>query len=250
MSEPESGEAPRRESVGGVLGVGFGLALIAALALAVLSQRARSIEPGPLLERWFEPVELPFGLVPVDAARQPGGETLLRLSDPDASPEAPRTPPAKGAPPVPVDWAALETGPERTPPTEALLVTWPLRVAERQLDSLFSTSAGRMPRGGGPGGPMLPEGGGGDPLMGLGPQGGRRVLERGALPWGRLEAPYALERSFEPGGTFVDTLRVNLSTAREPLVLFLRWPRGLPASTERATELLAALRRPMLPVDG
>jgi hypothetical protein len=216
----------------------------------VVAQRARSLEPGTLFERWFEPAELPFDLVPVEAARQPGGETLLRLSDPDAPPEAPRTPPARGAPPAPVDWAALETGPEGTPPTEALLVTWPLRVAERQLDSLFSASGRPMPGGGGRGGRWGPSGGGGgDPLSGLGSQGGRRVLERGALPWGRLEAPYVLERSFEAGGTFVDTLRANLSTAREPLVLFLRWPRGLPASTERATELLATLRRPVLPVD-
>jgi hypothetical protein len=250
VSEATPGEAPRRESVGGVLGVGFGLVLIAALVLAVVSQRARSLEPGPLLERWFEPVELPFGLVPVEAARQPGGETLLRLSDPDAPAEASRTPLPRDAPPAPVDWAGLEVGPEGTPPTEALLVTWPLRVAARQLDSLFAAGAGPMSRGGGRGGPMVPPpGGGGDPLAGLGPQGGRRVLERGDLPWGAFAAPYVLERSFEPGGTFVDTLRVNLSTAREPLVLFLRWPRGLPASTERATDLLAVLRRPVLPVD-
>jgi hypothetical protein len=251
VSDPTPGEAPRRESVGGVLGVGFGLALIAALVLAVVSQRARSLEPEPLFQRWFQPAELPFGLVPLEAARQPGGETLLRLSDPEAPPEAPRTPPPRGAAPTPVDWAALAAGPEGEPPTEALLVTWPLRVASGQIDSLFSAGGGRMPSGGGRGGPMVPSsGGGGDPLMGLGPQGGRRVLERGALPWGPLEAPFVLERSFEPGGTFVDTLRVNLSTVREPLVLFLRWPRGLPASTERATELLAALRRPVLPADG
>jgi len=232
-----------------VLGVGFGFALIAALLFAVVASRARTIDPQEQLERWFEPVELPFGLAPVEAARQPGGETLLRLADPDAPPEAPRAKREQGTRDAPVDWAALESGPEGTPPTEALLVTWPLQAAASQLESLFSPTGGDPFSGGGPRRGMPGIFGSGDPLAGLGSQGGRRVLERGLLRWGALEAPYALERSFEPGGTFVDTVRLNLSTEREPLALFLRWPRSLPASTERAEELLASLRRPLLPSD-
>jgi len=69
------------------------------------------------------------------------------------------------------------------------------------------------------------------------------VIGSGRLAWGEFEAPFVHERKFEPGGTFVDTLRCNLSGEREALVLFLRWPRGLPASQERAVELLATLKR-------
>ncbi len=135
------------------------------------------------------------------------------------------------------DWSAIAIGPEGSPPSEGMLVTWPLAAARAQLESLFSVRAAGTSEN------LREQSRGLDPLAGLGPEGGRRVLASGRLEWGEFEAPYVHERKFEAGGTFVDTLRINLSGEREALVLFLRWPRGLPASQERALELLAALRR-------
>ena len=67
------------------------------------------------------------------------------------------------------------------------------------------------------------------------------MLERGELDWGEYLAPFVHERQFEPGGTFRDWMRVNLSYGRTPVVLMARWNRGLPASKERMEELIAAL---------
>lgn len=234
-------EAKRPESVAGAVGAGAVILVTLLTGLAVLGLGVKSLDPEATLARWFRPAELPFGLVPVEAARQSDGEVLLRLSNPDAPPEAERVelpevePESKSLAPEPIDWSAIAVGAAGTPPTEALFVTWPLAAARGQLASLFE-SRDPDPQGG-----LREQSRGVDPLAGLGAQGGRRVLAGGRLPWGAFEAPYVLERKFEPGGTFVDTLRVNLSREREALVVFLRWPRGLPASTERAEEFLAAL---------
>jgi hypothetical protein len=232
----------RPESLAGVLGAGAVIVIALATGLSILGKRARVLDPAQTFAGWFEPATLPFGLQPVEAARQADGEVLLRLADPAAAPEpeppevepAPKDP--KGPPPR-FDWSAIAIGPEGTPPREGLLVTWPLAAARAQLESLFSVRAASSSDN------LREQSRGLDPLAGLGPEGGRRVLASGTLAWGEFESPYVHERKFEPGGTFVDTLRVNLSGEREALVLFLRWPRGSPASQERALETLASLKR-------
>ena len=240
MSEP----ARRPESIAGALGVGAVILVTLLTGVAVIGGRTKSLDPQETLARWFVPGELPFGLVPVEAARQSNGEVLLRLSDPDAPPEAERVEPAADEDDASgdgrgerFDWSAIPIGEAGTPPTEAMLVTWPLSAARKQLESLFESRAPAAQRS------LREQSRGQDPLAGLGRQGGRRVLASGRLPWGAFEAPFVHERKFEPGGTFVDTLRVNLSHEEEALVLFLRWPRGLPGSQARAEQLLAALER-------
>lgn len=242
MSAEAAAPVRRPESLSGVLGAGAVIVIALATGLAILGKRARVLDPAQTFAGWFEPAALPFDLQPVAAARQADGEVLLRLADPAAAPEPepPKVEPApkdaKG-PPARFDWSAIAIGPEGMPPSEGVLVTWPLAAARAQLESLFSVRAAGTSEN------LREQSQGLDPLAGLGPEGGRRVLASGRLGWGDFEAPYVHERKFEPGGTFVDTLRVNLSREREALVLFLRWPRGSPASTERTAELLAALRR-------
>ncbi len=238
--------APPRERLGGVLGIGVGLLAILGLFASLASKRARSLDAVELYASWFEPVELPFGLAPVEAAEQPGGERMLRLANLDAPREAQAAEPQEESPrslvpPEPVDWSRIPVGQRDTPPTDALLIAWPLRGAKQRREALFGAGPTRSEEGRGMGLPPIL--GGQDPLADLGPGGGRRVLERGRLAWGRLEAPYALERSFEAGGTFVDSLRVNLSGEYQALALFLRWPRGMPGSKSRAEEFLSQLRR-------
>jgi hypothetical protein len=237
---PESSKRP--ENLSGVLGAGAVIVIALATGLSILGRRARVLDPAQTFAGWFEPAALPFDLQPIAAARQADGEVLLRLADPAAAPE-PEPPkvdlPPKDAkgPPARFDWSAIAIGPEGTPPSEGVLVTWPEAAARKQLESLFSVRAAGTSES------LREQSRGLDPLAGLGPEGGRLVLASGRLDWGEFEAPYVHERKFEPGGTFVDMLRVNLGREREALVLFLRWPRGSPASTERTAELLAALRR-------
>lgn len=239
-----SAPAQRPESIAGALGVGAVLLIALATGVSILGKRARVLEPAATFAGWFEPVALPFGLQPVEAARQADGKVSLRLADPAVAPEPepvePPPEPKEDSPATPgprFDWSAIAVGSEGAPPSEGLLVTWPLAAARPQLASLFE----QRPR---PDQDDLHEHSGvSDPLAGLGPEGGRRVIGSGRLDWGEFEAPFVHERAFEPGGTFVDTLRCNLSGEREALVLFLRWPRGMPASQERALELLAALKR-------
>jgi hypothetical protein len=237
----------RPESLSGVLGVGAVILVVLATGLSLLSRRTRALDPEATLASWFEPAELPFGLQPVAAARQADGEVLLRLADPAVAPEpepiAPKKAekPAPGAPPPRFDWSAIQVGAADTPPSEGYFVTWPLAAARGRLAGLFEQ--GGPPPEMGQSEPVRAV----DPLAGLGPDGGRRVIGSGRIPWGEFEAPFVHERTFEAGGTFVDTLRLNLSSEREALVLFLRWPRGLPASQARAEELLAALRRRAAP---
>lgn len=232
------------ESIAGVLGAGAVIVIALATGLSILGKRARVLDPQQTFAGWFEPTELPFGLRPLEAARQADGEVLLRLADPASEPEPEPEPPkvqpapesSKGAAPR-FDWSAIAIGPEGSPPSEGMLVTWPLAAARAQLESLFSVRAAGTSEN------LREQSRGLDPLAGLGPEGGRRVLASGRLEWGEFEAPYVQERKFEAGGTFIDTLRINLSGEREALVLFLRWPRGSPASQERAEELLASLKR-------
>ncbi len=251
--EPETAPAPSpaaapRERLGGVLGIGIGLLMILGLFASLATKRARSLDAAELFASWFEPSELPFHLVPLEAAEQPGGERMLHLADPDAPLEVPAVhvaprPTEVAVSSKPIEWAKIPVGEAGTPPTHGLLLTWPPSGAKSRLEGMFGSGPAMEGEGQGMGRGMPMLSAAQDPRAGLGPAGGRRVIERGRLDWGRFEAPYALERHFEPGGTLIDTLRVNLSTEREALVLFLRWPRGLPGSKERAEEFLSHLRR-------
>lgn len=235
--------AKRPESIAGALGVGAVIVIALATGLSILGRRARVLDPAATFAGWFQPTELPFGLEPIEAARQADGKVSLRLADPAVAPEPEPEPlepppePEEGSPPPRYDWSAIAIGPEGAPPSEGLLVTWPIAAARPQLASLFEQRPGPDP------GNLREQSRVNDPLAGLGPEGGRRVIGAGRLEWVEFEAPYVHERKFEPGGTFVDTLRCNLSGERDALVLFLRWPRGRPASEERAREFLAALKR-------
>lgn len=248
-----SADVRRPESLAGVLGAGAVLLIALATGISILGVRAKSLDPAETFAGWFEPAALPFGLQPVEAARQADGKVVLRLADPAVAPEpqpiAPEEPeapeePAPGTPPPPpFDWSAIAIGAPGSPPSEGMLVTWPLSAARKELAGLFEQGGEPPP---GMGGPMQPQRAV-DPLAGLGAEGGQRVIGSGRLDWGAFEAPFVHVRTFEKGGTFVDTLRCNLSGEREALVLFLRWPRGLPASKERAVEVLASLRRRAAP---
>lgn len=235
MAQPETEAGGGR---GGVrtLGVVLGLVILAALAasLAWSAFSARTLPAASALADWLEIDPLPFGLEP-DSALRRGGELLVTWIDPEEPQETPRVEQpkpekkdqAQEGPPEEFDWSAVAVGPEGTPPVELLAVRYGKGAGER-IEALFEPP------------PLTEEGGG--MLAHFGPEGGRVVMDRGRLRWGDWEVAFVHERELEPGGTFRDLIRANLSLPDRPLVVYARWPRGLPASKERMLELLSAMR--------
>jgi hypothetical protein len=68
------------------------------------------------------------------------------------------------------------------------------------------------------------------------------VLELGTLSFGDANPAYVLERLFEPGGTFKDIARVDLSSAQKGLIVNAEWSRSEPFSKSRLQALLDSLR--------
>ena len=72
----------------------------------------------------------------------------------------------------------------------------------------------------------------------------RALRDRAATRWVdyRESADLQIERSFQEGGVWRDSARVNLSQSQRPLVLFARWPDG--ATVDRAVlgRLLRTIR--------
>ena len=67
-------------------------------------------------------------------------------------------------------------------------------------------------------------------------------IDAGKIPWHGFDADYVHDRSFEPGGTFRDEMRVNLSLANNACMLTARWTRGEAASKKALQPLLDALQ--------
>jgi hypothetical protein len=220
-------------TVGVVLGLLVFGALLAGLALSAI--RTRTLPAESALADWLEIDSLPFDLEPDRALRQ-GRELLVTWIDPEAPQEAPRPEQPKEAKKKPkgheerreeFDWSAIAIGPEGTPPVEVLAVRYGQGSDER-IEELFEP-------------PPTDEELGGEPMV-IGPEGGKVAMDRGRLRWGDYEVAFVHERELEQGGTFRDVIRANLSLPDRPLVLYARWPRGLPASEERMVDLLAALK--------
>lgn len=208
-----------------VLACTAGFVLLAGAVGLLATQSTRAADPQATLEQWFEVGELPAGFKLVEAQVLARGDVVVRIERDGAGEEAPRNTPEEGKDFEPFDWSTVPVGAADTAPRELIVAEIPLEHARAELRELFefgSDLAGdwkSVPR-----------------------SGGRRVLERGRLDWGELAAPFVLEREFENGGTFRDTLRVNLSSATTARILVARWSRGFPASRAPVQVLIAALR--------
>ena len=237
MAANESERGGRREHWSGVVGVSLGLVLLVGLVLTVQLQRAGAVDGSRLLSEWFEVGELPYGLVVDDAARLPdelpgrelfaGRRRVVRLVRADAPEEAPRKEPARreDGELERVDWARIESGPADQPPIEVLVIQYPGHEASSQLRRLFLSDSDKDKKD-----------------DGIGPEGGRVTLDRDRVRWGAFEARSVHERKLEEGGTFRDTMRVNLAMGDRAIVMFARWSRGQPASRPHLEELLESLQ--------
>lgn len=203
------------------------LVVLASMAWLLGTQTTRDIDGDAQLRAWFELGELPVGVRIAEAHELPRGDLVVRLERTEAGEEPPRVeapeePESKMF--EPYDWSQVSSSPSGSAPREVLIVGLPLDRARSELRELFD---------------------GGTDLRGdwtsVPRSGGRRVLERGRLDWGTLAAPFVLEREFESGGTYCDTLRVNLTIERDPRIVIARWTRGAPGSREPVQALLRGL---------
>ncbi len=218
-------EAGTPVRAGLVLACTAGFVLLAGAVGLLATQSTRAANPQATLERWFEVGELPAGLELVEAHVLARGDVVVLIKHEGEGEEAPRNTPEEGKDFEPFDWSTVPVGAAGTAPREAIVAEIPLEHARAELQQLFEFGQDL----------------GGD-WKSVPRSGGKRVLERGRLDWGELAAPYVLEREFENGGTFRDTLRVNLSSTTEARILVARWNRGFPASREPVQALIAALR--------
>jgi len=241
MSDPDP---PKREKAGCALGVALGLLVLGGLITATATQRTRLADGERLLGEWFELGPLPFGFEVAGATVEMRGEEVVLLTRPDAPEEAQKAEPPKPPPedakggehhpaPDPIDWSAIPSGPEDTPPLEVAVVGYPDTLAASVLDRLFGLQTHDE-------GDEEPE----VEITDVGPEGGKVVMDRGRTDWGPYAATYVCERELEYGKTFRDVVRVNLSLPGRARVVFVRWPRGFPASMARVTEVLHALGPP------
>lgn len=231
----QGASAPERESSAGVVGVAFGLVLIAIFVLVVAVQGSKTLDPQALVDASFDVGELPFGLAPVEGAEVATGETLVMFSIPEIEeapkPDVPEPKLADGEEEESYDWSTLVEGEEGTAPVQVFLVWYPNKTSGAAVDRLFDNVAWRD-------------------LRDFRAGGGRLMTEKDSLAWAGYDADYVIERELERGGTFRDWMRVNLSLPDRACVLFARWARGMPAAKERVQEILRVLRPQALPNEG
>lgn len=231
-------DTPVRESVGGVLGVGLGLVLIAGCALALFQAGSEELDARAVLEEDFMLGELPFGLELERALRFTSGETVVVLTDgselvvePEpltaaegsGADEEPAEAPALDALEPEIDWAGLPEGEAGTPPARVFLVRYNAGGARRALSRQFRGLEWQE-------------------LSEIEATGGGAIVEGGRLPWGEFAADFVRERRFraEPP-RFQDQLRANLATPERYWILYAYWPEGRPGSKEPIEALLQAL---------
>ncbi len=204
--EDDPPPAVERERTGPVLGVAFGLGvlMVCVLVVAGVTLLQRSFDGAGVLDEILPERPLPFGLELVEASLLPTGERILRLA------AAEEVNVAEGEEPL---------------PDEVILAVY--------------SNAGEVTR--------LFEGGDDDRR-----EDGERMVEwqedpsfdwhtemgRGEIAWRGWRATFVRERAFEEGGTWSESMRVNLSQGGRYLVLFAHWPRDVTASEDRLRELL------------
>lgn len=223
------GEGQRFESCGGVLGMGLGLALIVACAAMLVFYGPRRLDAGEVLASSFELGALPEGLVlEPEATALPAGELVVTLSNGEPLELSalellsPRQTQQSTEEYVEFDWTAVEALSLGGLPARLYLVKFPRSRAERVLVSQFR------------GLEWLD-------LSEIPAKGGSTVVGGGKLPWAGYEADWVRERRFLEGGSFRDTLRVNLSLGQECWVAYSIWPERAAGSEEVVADCLAAL---------
>jgi len=206
-----------RESVGGVLALFGGLALLGMTFSGQCSRSARAVDVGSFLEAAFDPKGFPEGWQVQACEAMPDGRTLMRLSSlGEPAPEfvvgeeesaalakIPKGLGRKG----PRPWMHLK---ERLGlgASAALLVQHPLKTSMDERKRLF-------------------RGLGYKTIEQVEFKGEAIPMNAGRLAWGLYEVPWVHIRHFErvdDKPTFHDTIRVDLSSGPQAMILYLTFP--------------------------
>ena len=241
----EAADVQLAEGGGGGLGqalvVALGLAAVAVCVLVPFFYGSRTLAAGPALAQSYALGKLPhdFELGP-EAFLLPGGERVfvfgpgLAGAPSEGSPgpilaaaglerEEGEGSEAQSGTPGFTDWASLSPVSTGTPPERLFLVKYPTGRASSVINEQFRSIEWKD-------------------LRDIEADGGRTAVDGGKLEWAEYAADFVQERTFVRGGTFRDSLRVNLSLGRECWIAYAVWPELDAGSKEVVRELLTALR--------
>ena len=182
---PPGGDAPRRETSGGVLGVGLGLLVGFLLLLGLLMPSGGALDGEEVVQELFGKEPLPFGLALGHAAVLPTGDQLLQLELPD----------------VEVGGAALDGVPRQVVLIRYRSMKSLARLFREDKDSGETLVKWEQ-----------------DPTWSW-----ETILERDEIRWGPWRSKFARVRHFEEGGGWRESARVDLSQTDRPLVLMAMW---------------------------
>ncbi len=211
---------------GGVLvAIALGLMVLAGVAAYLLLGTGGPIDGRAQMTSAFGVADLPFGLQITSATRMSSAGTLVVYEVPGAPTEAPapEVEPVEPGPNAPrTDWSKVAIPEASGPPRQASFLFVPRDSGRSVLEGMIRDVRG-ADRGQ------------------LGVEGGMVLLERGRLDYRGWDSDWIHMRTFEPGGTFRDAMRISLSTPDDPCVLTATWPRGTPASRAKLDELVATI---------
>jgi hypothetical protein len=217
----KSADATPGPSALGVIGIAFGLMLIAALAAFLIFKRAKPIDGAAALAQRFGVRSLPFGLEVTRGDQLSSGEQMIVLENPAAPPEPAASERAADAPKL--DWTKLELGTPGAPPQSVVVLLSDAPFSRERDAELFGRVEFRD-------------------VKSLDDMGGVLPIAAGKVGWCGYDASFVHERNYEKSGTFRDALRVNLSVQGKTAILTAKWPRGAQASKQTLEQLLAPLK--------
>jgi len=224
MSAPTA-DSPTTPSGGLLIVVALGLMVLAGAAAFLLLGTGGPIDGAAKMNAVFGAAQLPFGLEIASGTRMSSGGELVVYEVPGAAPEpAPPDPPPKveGREAPRPDWALVPVPETGGPPRQASF----LFVAGERGRSVL--------------GDMIRDVRGRDRTE-LGAEGGMVLVDRGRLDFRGWDSDWIHLRTYEPGGTFRDAMRISLSTPEDPCVLTATWPRGSPATLAQLEALVSPL---------
>ncbi|MFT7669501.1 MAG: hypothetical protein ACI8X5_002204 [Planctomycetota bacterium] len=219
-----------------IVGVGVGLVLIVASLSSLFFRGSHSVSAAEQLAHMYEVSEFPFGLsLQEPGFLLPGGEHVFVLSDGTVPVEEAQVEELLGADEEagekegeepekePFDWSAIEVLSTDSAPTQVYIAHYPVDQATGIIQSQFQSLDWKE-------------------LSGIDADGDRAVVDGGKLRWAGYAADFVRERQFIKGGTFRDSMRVNISTIGECWIAYAIWPTGHAGSEERLVDLLASLQ--------
>jgi hypothetical protein len=215
---------------GGILVViALGLMALAGLAAFLLLGVGGPIDGRARMQAAFGAADLPFGLQIASATEMSSGGSLVVYEVPGAPVETAPEPPKPSEPGTEqprTDWSKVAIPAESGPPRQASFLFVPGDRGRKVLEDMI-----RDVRGG--------------DRMHFGPEGGTVLLERGRVDFRGWDSDWIHLRTYEPGGTFRDAMRISMSTPEEPCVLTATWPRGVPASLPVLEQAIKPLVAPV-----